>query len=388
MKRIAVILSILLVGLTSASAKVVRLSNCGNCPDDAVNIRQAIVVATHNGTEPGTVILTGNFSLLGWIVVGVPNLTVKAGSSGAILDGSLLPRATIELVAGADGFMLSGVAVFGYRGVGFWADTPVPVNNVTIENNTIVSPWRGVLQWASNPSSRGWIIRNNRFYCAPDCSQWVVGLLLNGSEGTINNNAFNYESTGSGIVIQNALDLPDAGSGWLVEGNTIDTADAMGIISGSSNHVVRNVSTMPGSTGLSVNPGFTVDENGVPNWYGRSPLMNEITNNQFTNKSIYAIGVSAGCNGTSLITNTVGISGTTGTGIDLGDDQYNGYAIGYPVARNNQIHANQTAGGGIGILLRTKTADNVATGNKMLKGNPPLQGILDQGTNNTVQGNH
>lgn len=194
MKRILIISSLLMVVVTSTFAGVVRLTPCNGCPDDGVNIRQAIAVATENGTVPGTVILTGNFTLLTRVVVAFPNVTLQAGRDGATLDGSAaLPRrATIELLTGADNFTVRGLKILGYRGVGFYALDVLPVNNVVIENNLIYSQWRGVLQWASDPPATGWVVRNNQFFCDPDCSLYPVAMLINGAKGTIQDNVVSY----------------------------------------------------------------------------------------------------------------------------------------------------------------------------------------------------
>jgi hypothetical protein len=389
MKRILMISSLFMVVVTSAFAGVVRLTPCNSCPDDGVNIRQAIAVATQNGTVPGTVILTGNFTLLTRVAVAFPKVTLQAGRDGATLDGSFIRprRATIELLTGADNFMVRGLKILGYRGVGFYALDVLPINNVVIENNMFYSPWRGVLQWASDPPATGWVVRSNQFFCDPDCSLYPVAMLINGAKGTIRDNVVSYAGFGLGILLQNPLNLSETASNWLVQGNTIDAADAIGIISGSSNNVIRNSASHPGLTGISISPGFTVDENGVPNGYGPLSLMNQVVNNEFTNKNWDAVFLSAGCSGNGVINNTLSISGSIGNDLELGNDDYNGYPIGYPVATNNQIHANRIAGGAIGILLWPKTADNVVTGNKFSDQNPPLQGIVDNGTGNIVRGN-
>lgn len=391
MKYRVLLLCLLLAATSATFADVVRLSSCGgsgSC-DNSANIQEAINTVTQFGTVPGTVLLQGDFELPNAIIVNVPNLTFEATGYGASLNYEDQSQ-IIAVQAGADGLTIRGLTLRGYRGILFRGsgDGLGPVNNVSILDNTFVTTRRGVMQWTTIPSSTGWIIRGNQFSCSEStCNDSQgVALILCGSKGIVEDNVITYNGLANGIVIENPDDLPDAASGWSVQDNTVDTLYAISIISGSSNKISGNLSTTTGADGLLINQGVYADAQGKPTGrYGRPAQMNTASNNQFINKTEVGIYVAAGNDGNSLIANKVEISGTIGIGIDLGEDFY---SLRFPAATDNQLHANEIAGGSCGINLRLKAEDNIVTGNKISTVNPPLQGIVQEVPNaNLVRGN-
>jgi hypothetical protein len=405
MKRILLVSSLLLLVVATAYAGTVSLTPCNGCLDDAINIQQAIAVASQNGTVPGTVILSGYFTTLTEIVVAVPNVTLQASRQSATLDASAAPRAAIELFTGADNFAVRGLTIIGYRGVIFAAGDGLPVNNVVVENNTMYNNWRNVVQWYSYPSSTGWVVRHNQMSCnyqpdpnlppKVDCTLLPTGVLMAGAQSTIQDNVItgltiqDGEIVGwysFGILLENPADQPTAASNIKVQDNTLEGVLAIGIYSGSSNLVARNKASTPTCDGVSILPNVYFDDYGVVIGYGQPANSNQVVNNEMTNMCDSGVFLAAGSSNNSIVNNNLSMNGPWYDVINVGYNWGDVNGI-LPPATKNQIHANQIAGGAVGVFLDTTTLKNVVTGNKISTENPPLVGIVDNGTGNIVNGN-
>ncbi len=378
-------LSVLVVILAlAAHADSVSLAPCG-CGDDAPAIQQAISQATQGGTVPGTVTLNGTFTLQGSVFISVPNLTLQAGTSGGAIAAP--GQTAFVLLAGSDGLTVRGLTIQARRGL--FTQSSSGIQNVTLSGNTFDTVTRGVSQFDGNSLSTGWVVRNNTFLVTDTsaCDN-CVAVLVTGINGVVDSNSIQYYGRGEGIVVQNNHGSPgvtsDGGSGWSVQNNTVDAGVALWVNGGSSNQVAKNQATASGGIGLAIAAGLAGKVFAgivVP------AEMNKATDNVFSGKTSAGILVGAGANANSVIRNTITVA--AGTGIDLGADFNPVAGVSVPAASDNQVHANQLAGGDVGVLLRASTADNIVTGNQISTSAPPGQGIVQESTTNgnIVNGN-
>lgn len=369
-------------------ADSVPVSACG-CGDDAPAMQQAIATATRNGTVPGTVVLAGNFTFQESLTIDFPDVTLTAASSGASISAPGLTA--ILLDPGATGFSLTHLTVVARRAV--FTPSAATINNVSILENTFDTVTRGVVEFTfNNAVSSGWIIRGNTFF-ATDTSGCTGGpgcaaILASGVNGVIENNSIQYAGLGLGISVQDNhgfMDVTvDTGSGWSVQGNTIDADVGLDINGGSSNLVAGNHFTQPGAFGVMV----TASEAGEAFLGIVIPAeMNKISDNEIRNKTVAGIALGDDTGSNSVLRNTVAMS--SGTGIDLGFNFNDVPGITLGPSIENQVHANILAGGDIGIALRILSDNNIVTGNQISTTNPPAQGIVQESTTsgNLVRGN-
>lgn len=373
----------------TAQADVVNLMPC-SCGNDAPFIEQAIGTATQNGSVPGTVVLEGTFTLQRSVFLNLPAVTLEAAPGGAIINAPGL--LAFRVLDGAGGLTIRGLTINCVRGL--LKNLGAAVNNVTFATNAVNFTFRGVTQFDGDDVSTGWVIKDNHFNCVAPCQLSgppTVGIFVAGNNGLIEGNTVSGDMN-LGILLQNNKGFPgivtSGGSGWTVRQNVVELGTpggwAIWLNGASSAHVANNQASVGGEIGILVlagNPGKFLGGFIVP------AETNTITGNVLANKSLAGILVGGSAIGNSVTRNRLSANATA---VDLGLDLF-AVLGGVPLgpAQDNQVHANEIAGGQIGILLRESTLENIVAGNHISVSDPPQQGIVEETTTagNIVRGN-
>jgi parallel beta-helix repeat protein len=396
-------LALLLVAASQcATAATVTLNPC-NCGDDSVQINQATITATRNGTVPGTLVFNGTFDLsITPVEVRVPNLTLLGGAQGGTLDASTQRLGYgIRLNEGSSGLTVRGLTIRArFKGVASRLSPPVltPLTNVTITGNTVTAAFHAIEDFTAGGSAN-WTVTNNVIRCPVDpLTLCDADIFVASSNSLIQGNDIVSASDGITVVNEEGffnLLAPVGGNNNLIANNTIHAPDAI-FITGGVGNLVKDNTIFTTLSDLAIADGVVCIGIGVSGQPpvelapGFTPVVAQ-GNSLLSNTINASCGVGIQLEGETDLTRVARnvISSATGVnGIEIGPDPFGFF--GQALSTNASVRKNTITGGAIGIHIFPQAANNTVTNNNVSRSVPaPATPVLvDTSSNtNTVRNN-